>query len=256
MNRKPHALTLAATLLVSGTFAALSATPAAADQVLTLSSHTDAMKMMGQTTPAKDETHTYWFGDQATRYDMGDTSVLTRLDQKKFYVINHPEKTYSTIDLPFDFKSLVGPEMAPMMDMMAKQMAATVTVTPTDRTGSFAGFDCTYSKIDIKMSMMNISTDSCNSDRMPIDYSRYKELQTAFSQLSMNQDWIKEIAEKVKGFPVRSESTMNVMGSPVKSWQELKSVEDKSAPAGHYDPPAGYTEQKYDPMAQMQKRKK
>lgn len=228
------------------------AAPLAADTVLTLASHTDAMKMMGQNTPAKDETHTYWFGDAGTRYDMGDTSVILRVDTKKFYFVNHPQKVYSTIDLPFDFKSLAPPEMAQMMDMMAKQMAATVTVTPTDRTGSFAGLDCTYSKVDIKMMMMTMSMDSCNTEKMPIDYSRYKDLQASYSQLFPNQDWIKEMAEKVKGFPIRSETTMMVMGSPVKSWQELKAVEEKSAPGGHYDPPAGYKEQKFDPMAQMQ----
>lgn len=242
MNRTAAVLTLA-----------LLAAPAAADTVLTLATHTDAMKMMGQTTPAKDETHTYWFGDQGVRYDMGEMSLITRLDQKKFYMINHGEKSYSIIDLPFDFKSLVGPEMAPMMDMMAKQFAATLTVTPTDRAGSFAGYDCTYQKIAISMGVVTMNTDACTSERVPIDYERYKALQESFGSLQMNSGWIKEMAEKVKGFPVRSDTTMVVMGSNVKSWQELKSVDEKSAPAGHYDPPAGYKAIKYDPMAQMQK---
>ena len=72
-------------------------------------------------------------------------------------------------------------------------------------------------------------------------------------QLAPNTEWMKEMTEKMKGFPVRSESSMSIMGSDVKSWTELKSVEEKSPPAGFYDPPAGYTMQKYDPMAAMQK---
>jgi Domain of unknown function (DUF4412) len=234
--------------------AILAAAPLAADQVLTLASHTDEMKMMGHTTPAKDEIHTYWFGESGVRYDFGDTSVIIRPDLKKFFFVNHPDKTVSAIDLPFDFKSLGGPEMAQMMEMMAKQMQASVTVTPETRTGSFAGFDCTYAHIDVKMMMMTMSTESCNSERMPIDFDRYKALQESFSQLAPNTDWIKEMTEKVKGFPVRSDTSVTVMGNEIKSWNELKSVEDKTPPAGYYDPPAGYTMKKYDPMAEMQKR--
>jgi hypothetical protein len=236
--------------------AVLVAAPLAADQVLTMSSHTDEMKMMGHTTPAKDETHTYWFGDHGVRYDFGDTSVIIRPDEKKFYFVNHPDKTVSSIDLPFDFKSLGGPEMAQMMEMMAKQMAASVTVTPGTRTGSYAGYDCTWVHTDVKMMMMTMGIDSCNSEKVPVDLARFKELRESFSQLAPNTDWMKEMTEKMKGFPVRTESTTSVMGSEVKSWTELKSVEEKSAPAGFYDPPAGYKTQKYDPMAEMQKRQR
>jgi hypothetical protein len=71
--------------------------------------------------------------------------------------------------------------------------------------------------------------------------------------MMMNQKWMKELAEKVKGFPLRSDSTTTVMGKQMKSWQELKSVTDESAPAGHYDPPAGYKQTQFDPMAQAQR---
>jgi hypothetical protein len=252
MNRTLPTQMLVSAFALAGVLTLAGAPPAAADQVLTLASHTDEMKMMGKTTPAKDETHTYWFGADGTRYDMGEMSVITRLDLKKLYFVNHGSKTYSAIDLPFDFKSLVGPEMAPMMDMMAKQMAATVTVTPTDKTGNFAGIACTYSKVDIKMAMMSMSTDSCMAETMPIDLSRYQELTKSYAELFPNMDWVKQMAEKLKGFPIRSDTTMNIMGSASGNWQELKTIEEKSAPAGTYDPPADYKEQKYDPMAQMQ----
>jgi hypothetical protein len=253
MNRSVRRSPIAAIAVILGL--AVSLAPAAADQVLTLASHRDAMTIMGKTTPAKDETHTYWFGDTATRYDLGDTSIIMRVDAKKLYFIDHTTKTYSPIDLPFDFASLAGPEMKQAMEMMAKQMTPTVTVTPSDRTGSFAGVACNYATVNIKMMMMDMTMDSCNAESLPIDYTRYKDLQDSFSQLMPNQAWIKEMAEKIKGFPIRQDMTMNVMGSPMKNWSELKSVEEKPAPAGIYDPPAGYKEQKYDPMAQAQRRR-
>jgi hypothetical protein len=139
--------------------------------------------------------------------------------------------------------------MAPMMDQMMKMMAATVTVTPTDRTGEFAGFACKFVKIDISMSMMKMAMDQCVSETMPIDYSRYKSLLEAQGELAANAAWIKELADKVSGFPVRSESTTTVMGKSFKSWHELKSVEDRTPVPGFYEPPAGYQEIKFDPMA-------
>jgi hypothetical protein len=236
---------------------ALGALPVAADTVLTIKNHSDEVTMMGQKTPAQDNEFRYWFSDDATRYDMGeDTSIVMQLAQKKLYVINHAEKNYSAIDLPFDFKSLVGPEMAPMMDQMMKMMAATVTVTPTDRTGEYGGYACRYSKVNIAMTMMQMEMDQCLSERVPIDYERYKTLAEAQAEMIPSGGWMKELIEKLKGFPVRTESTTTMMGKSFGSWQELQAVEEKRAPEGFYAPPAGYKEIKYDPMAQQQQQKK
>lgn len=244
-------LLLAATLLAS-----LPAGPAAADQVLTLLSHTDEMVIMGQKTPAKDVTQEYWFGDDATRFDDDETSVVLRLDQKKLFLINHAEKTFSAIDLPFDFKSLLGPEMAPMMEQMMKMMAPSITVTPTGKSGKYGGFACKYYDVAINISMMQMATTGCYSEELPVDYSRYRSLSEAQAELAANAAWIKELADKIKGFPVRTETTTTMMGKSFKSWQELKSVEDRTPPAGFYAPPAGYSEVKFDPMAQGQQRGK
>ena len=235
----------ALTLLLS-----LASVPVGADMMLTIANHSDAFSMMGQTTPAEDNTFTYWFGAEATRYDMDETTVILRLDQKKFYLVNHGEKTFSAMDLPIDFEKLVGPEMAPMMQQMAQMMAATTTVTPSDRTGTYAGYSCKYYRVDISMAMMQTSMDMCTSEELPIDYPKYRELSIAQSELAANVSWMRDLAEKVKGFPLRTDTTATVMGKAMKSWQELKSVEEKAAPAGHYEPPAGYREVKFDPMAQ------
>jgi len=234
----------------------LAAVPAVADTVLTLANHSDEIVMMGQKTPAQDNEQQYWFSADATRFDAGESSIVMRLDTRKLYVVNHSEKSYSTIDLPFDFKSLVGPEMAPMMDQMMKMMAASVTVTPTERTGEFAGYPCKYSQVSISMAMMQMSMDQCLSEKMPIDYSRYQALAEAQAEMVPNGSWMKELAEKLEGFPVRSETTTTMMGKSFQSWQELRSVDEKSAPAGFYGPPAGSREIRFDPMAQQQKRRK
>ncbi|MEZ5313380.1 MAG: DUF4412 domain-containing protein [Thermoanaerobaculia bacterium] len=236
--------------------ALVASAPLAADKVLVMRSHTDAMQMMGTKTPAQDIDHEYWFGPNGTRFDAGETSVIVRTDAKKLYFVNHDARTYSTINLPFTFEQIVPDEMAPMIEMMMKSMAASTTVTPTDRTGEFAGVSCNYSKVNISMGMMQMAMDICSTEKLPIDISRYKALQEMQGELAPNSQWIKEMAEKIKGFPVRSDTSTTVMGKTFGSSSELTKVEDRPAPAGQYDPPAGYQEVKYDPMAQAQARKK
>ena len=165
-----------AALALAGGAALLAATPAAADRLITMKSHTDAMEMMGQKTPAQDENYLYWFGDDAIRHDTGKVSTILRFDRKKMIWINHDDKTYSAIDLPIDFKKLVPPEMAPMMEQMATMMGGSAKVTPTDKSGSFGGFDCKFYRVDVNMSMMNMGMDMCLSDQMPVDYTRYQSM--------------------------------------------------------------------------------
>ncbi len=234
---------LALTFALAGT--------AGADQVVTMLNHNDEMSMMGQKTPAQDVQHEYWFGAEALRYDMGETSIITRPDDKKLFFLNHPSKTYSTISLPFDFKSLVSPEMAPMMEQMMKMMAASTTVTPSDRTGRFAGVACKYSKVDITMGMMQMSMDMCASEDLPIDLGRYRSLKEMQAELAPNADWMKDLAEKVKGFPIRTDTVTTMMGKSYKSYSELQSIDNRTPPAGFYAPPADYEEKTFDPMAQQ-----
>ncbi len=247
MNAKSWTVTL--------TLAALAAAPAAADRLLTLKSHTDAAQLMGQSTPAQDDTHLYWFGGDAIRQDTGAVSTIIRFDQKKMIWINHDEKTYSSLDLPIDFKKLVPPEMAPMMEQMAAMMGGSAKVTPTDKGGSFAGFDCKFYRVDVNMSMMNMAMDMCLSDKMPVDYKRYQSLVDSQSEMLPSSKWMKELS-KIPGFPVRSDTTTTVMGKSFKGYQELVSSEEKAAPAGTYEPPAGYKEQPFDPMGQAAAGKK
>ena len=59
--------------------------------------------------------------------------------------------------------------------------------------------------------------------------------------------------KKVDGLPVLTERTVTMMGNATKAREEVTSIEQKEAPAGHYDVPAGFTEKPFDPMAEMEK---
>ncbi len=243
MSRTRWIATLAAVVAAAVVLAA----PAAADKVVTLKSHTDAMAMMGQKTPAKDEVYKYWFGTDAVRYDAGNLSTVVNFGAKNLIYIQHDTKIFSVIDLPVDFKKLVPPEMAPMMEQMSGMMNASASVAETGKSGSYGGYDCKFYKVDISMAMMSTTMNTCVTKALPFDFSRYRELVEAQAEMFPNTKWMKELA-KLEGFPVRSETTTTMMGKSFGSWQEVESVDDLAAPAGNYGPPAGYTEQDFNPL--------
>jgi hypothetical protein len=238
-----------------GTYALLSAVPAASETVVNLKYHSDPIQMMGQSIPAKDEVHSYWFGSEGVRFDQGESTVITNLDQKKFFMVSHPDKTYSLLGLPIDLKKSLPPETAAMMDQMLQMMGATTKITPLEKTGNFAGYSCKYYRVEVGMPMMTTVMDQCLSNKLPIELSRYRELVITQGQIFPNAKWMIEFA-KLEGFPIRTESSVTMMGKTFSSWSELIGVEEKPAPPGLYLPPAGYKEIPFDPMAASQQRRK
>ena len=97
----------------------------------------------------------------------------------------------------------------------------------------------------MKMGMMGTTSDFeiWATEDVKIDYELYRNL--AFSIMGQTpgiEDMMKEM-EKIKGIVVLQEGTMSMMGTDVKSTQELLEVSDKSAPAGTYEVPSGYKKQ-------------
>ena len=107
---------------------------AAADTLLVQKQHTDAMSFMGREEPARDEKIELWMGQDRIARLGGTVDTVVRLDEKKLYVIDHADKTYSTINLPFEFKSLVPSDQQAMMEQMEKMMTMDVAVKPTEET--------------------------------------------------------------------------------------------------------------------------
>ena len=96
------------------------------------------------------------------------------------------------------------------------------------------------------MSMMGTTSyaETWATEDIKIDYELYRNLSLSLmGQMTGIEDMLKEM-EKIKGIVVLQESTMSMMGTDVKSSQELLEVSDKPAPAGTYTVPEGYNKQK------------
>ncbi len=230
-----------------------------ADVYIKQKNHTDGFSIMGQSTPAKDDMFVTWMGKDKARMDMGEEiSIIFRLDNKVMYMVNHAEMSYMEMAIGgkndilsgFTAGSDLSEEQAQakkMMEGFAGMMKPTSTVTETGESQTIKGWNC--KKYDMEMSIMGMTTTAeiWATEDIKIDYELYRNL--TFSLMgSMGQvmdmgDWMEEM-KKIKGIVVRQEGTMSMMGSDVKSSQELLEASSKTAPAGTYTVPEGYEKQK------------
>jgi hypothetical protein len=231
---------------------ALFAAPARADFYMKQKIHTGAFSVMGQNQPEKDEVMVFWMGADKFRTDTesSNSSILLLPDKKMLYMIDHAKKQYS--EMPMDLGKMLGEAggeegkeegraqaMAMMKGMMGGMKA---TVTETAETKTIGNWNCRKYLVEMDMGMMGkMKAETWATEDLKIDYT--KAFTMANAMMAGMPGFEKIIAEmkKIKGVVVLQTSTMNVMGgAEVKSTTELLEAGEKSAPAGHYDLPAGY----------------
>jgi hypothetical protein len=231
---------------------ALVAGIAAADTKIVQQHHTDAFTMMNKQQPAKDEQNTIWIGDGRLRSDQAKSSFIVRADLKKMYMVNNEAKEYYTIDLPLDMKKLMPPGMA---DQMAQMMKMDAKVTPTEETKKIGEWTARRFDVAISSAMMQMKMQVWASKDLKLDYGKFNTLFENIQLLSPGMDAMVQEMRKIDGYQVASETTMTMMGNNVKMTETTLSVEDGAAPAGTYDPPAGYAEKPFDFMKMQQMKK-
>ncbi|UCE40545.1 MAG: hypothetical protein JSV17_13970 [Candidatus Aminicenantes bacterium] len=224
-----------------------------ADVYIKQKNHTDGFSMMGQSQPAQDDLFVTWMAKDKARMDHGeDSTIIIWMDKKVMYMIDHAEMRYT--EMPIDSKGdifssaisasdLSDEEQAQakkMMEGFAKMMKPKVSVKETGETQKIKNWDC--KKYIMTMSMMGTTTkyETWATEDIKIDYELYRNLTfSVMGQTPGIEDMVKEM-EKIKGIVVLSTGTMSMMGTDVKSSQELLEVSDKAAPGGTYEVPEGY----------------
>ena len=223
---------------------------ASADHLIKGKKHTDAFNMMGQSQPEKDEDMTTWLGKDKMRQDVGDVTTLIRLDKNKMYIINHSDKTYSEMDLPFNLEEMLPPEAKQMLDAMD----ISSSITDTGETQTINDWNCKKYLVEISVSMMGmgmpIKMIMWTSKDLGINLNEFKELYAkTLAANPMFKDFIQDF-EKLDGYPVLTEFSMDMMGTEQKYREEVLSVEKTGAPAGTYELLEGYTKSAYNPFDQ------
>jgi hypothetical protein len=253
MKCKKSLITLALILFVT---CAVTSLVLQADVFIKQKNHTDGFSMMGQSQPAKDDVFVTWMGKNMARLDQGeDTSIIILLDKNVMYLVNHAEMSYTEMAIggksDILTSAISGSDMSDeeqaqakkMMQGFSQMMKPSVSVTETGESQKIKGWNC--KKYDLTMTMMGMTSnaETWATEDIKIDYELYRNLtMSLMGQMSGIEDMLKEM-EKIKGIIVLQESSMSMMGTDVKSSQELMEVSDKTAPAGTYTVPAGYKKQ-------------
>jgi len=213
--------------------------------------HTDAVTIMGQTQPAKDDEGGTWLAKDKMREDQGENQTfIIRFDLNKIYFLDHSKRTYSEMDLPIDLEKILPPEAKQMMQMMQ----ASSKVTDTSETQKIKNWNCKKYLVEISMSMMGMSMpmkmEMWATKDIGIDlkiYNKFSEEMLALNPMTRN--FVEEF-KKIDGYPVLTNFSMTMMGAETKYREEVVSVEEKGAPPGIYDLPQGYTKSVYNPFEQ------
>ena len=229
------------------------AAPAAAAEVyVKTKTHADAMTMMGQSVPARDDVNETWIGGTKMATLMKDSAFVVDLDRNTMFIVNHREKTYVETPLPVDFTKMLPPEAAPMAEMMK----VSATVQPTGETKRVGQWDCTGYAATLTVMGMTMNVRIWASTQVPFDAAAFTaKMMPAIVQGQMRLDE-KSVAEfaKIKGFQIATETTGDMMGAKLRTTSEVVEIVTKPAPAGIFAPPAGYTKKATLSMQDLQRR--
>ena len=228
------------------------AAPARDDIYMKQRMHMGALNVMGQSQPEKDEVMVFWMGADKARADTDSTnsSILMLMDKKVMYMIDHAKKQYT--EMPLNFGAMVdkavgeagggGEQAQQAMAMMKGMMGAMkATVTDTGETKKIGDWNCRKYIIDMELGMMGKTrSETWATEDLKIDYSMAFTMANAMIAGMPGFEKIVAEMRKIKGVVVRQAATASVMGAEFKSRTELLEAGERSAPAGHYELPAGY----------------
>ncbi len=230
-------------ILVCAAVVAMMINSVYADIMMKRKIHTDAMKMMGMTTPAKDEISTTWIAEGKMSNDSPESMVILRSDKEVIYTISKKDKKY--VEIPFSTLTSVAAD--PQMDEVMKGMAGQIkiSITETAETKDINGWKCRKYNQVMTMPMVGpVTSEVWASPDIKVDFEMYMKASAAlYARMpgmgSALQDIIKEM-KKMKGIPVLTTTTMKMMGAEMKTSDELLEVKEDKAPAGVFEIPAGY----------------
>lgn len=223
-----------------------------ADVYIKSKTHTDAMSVMGQNTPASDTVSESWISDNAFATVTPDQTIIIDLAKNVAWFVNPKSKTYVETPLPLDFTKILPPQAAAMAGMLKM----TATVAPTAETKKIGSWNCTGYDVNLTIMGMAMKMRSWVSADVPFDYASFNTKFLANmlkGQMRLDDASVKEFA-KMKGYTVASEMNGDIMGAKMHTTTEVMEISKKPAIAGVYGIPAGFTKTSSLSLEDLQKR--
>lgn len=240
------------------------ASSAHADLFLKHKHHTDAMQIMGRAQPAQDLIQSIWMTQDKVRSDDEKQSLILRLDRGVVYILDHTQKTY--VEMPLDMgravaeavddKEMTEEERAGFEMFAQRFMKLEITVTETNERKRIGTWDCRKYVQTVQAGMMNGTSQIWATQDLKLDYDLFARLSAALlaTQPGLGP-WLEKATQemaKIKGVPVLTTSTTQVMGQTMTSSQELVEFKEAKAPSGVFELPAGYLKQEQSAPAPPQ----
>jgi hypothetical protein len=222
---------------------------AVADVYIRQKSHTDSIAVMGREQPARDDVIEMWLGDDRMAVEMPQMKIVIDLGKNVMHWVNHQNKTFVEMALPLDMEKYFPAQMMQMMGNVS------VTVTPTGEKKQIGEWACEAYDVVMNIMMMDVNQRVWASKDVPFDWKEYAEKMMPMlnqAMMRLGEDSVKEMM-KIEGFQIRTETTMNVMGSDMNSWTEVEEITNKPAPEGAYGVPDGYTQKEKLDMMDIQR---
>jgi len=222
-----------------------------ADIYVKSKSHTDAMSIMGQNTPAKDEVSEQWISENALAQIGKDQGFVIDLKKNMMYIINFGAKSYVETTLPLDYAKLLPPQMAAMAGMMTM----TATVTPGNETKKIGNWNSSLYNMNLSVMGMAMPMKIWASKDVPFDSGKYASLFANLmkGQMRLDDASVKEF-QKIQGFQIATEMNADIMGAKMHTASEVLEIAVRPAPKGVYEAPAGFTKNDKLSMEEIQKR--
>jgi len=239
-------------LLASALLVLLASPAFAADVYVKINTHSDALAVGGQSQPARDSVAEQWYGAGKTAQTSGDVGLIVDLEKNTAYMVNHRDKSYVPIPLPMDITTVLPPEVK----SMAPNLQMTATVAATAETKSIGRWQCKGYDVALTVMGMPMTLRVWASTDVPaalLDYSAKVTPVFLQGQMRLTDESVKEFA-KIKGFQVATELNADFMGARMHTTTEVVEIAEKAAPAGTYEPPAGYARKATLSVQDLQRR--
>ena len=228
---------------------ALGSSTLLADIYIKQISHTDAFSIQGREQPAQDDVVHMWMGKDKMSVEMPQQKIIIDLEKNMMIWINHQSKSYVEMALPLDVEKYFPSQMMQMMNNIK------VAVSPTGEKQRIGDWECEGYEMSMTVMMMDMKQMIWASTDVPFDWKDYtQKMLPKLSQATMflGEESIAELL-KIQGFQIKTETSMDAMGSTMKSFQEVQEIEKKDAPAGTYSAPEGYAKKDKLDMMDIQR---
>jgi len=197
--------------------------------------------VMGQ--PAKTMVQNLWIGDGVYANVQDKQVTIVNSKKKIMYIVYNDKKSYVEMKLPVDIKKYLPGAGAGMVEKMLNSMTAKVTAN--GKTGTVGNWKTKGYTVVMTMNMgmpMTMTMDIGASTDVPFDWKKLSDEYMGAMMMSTGQMSGKVMDEmkKIKGYTVKMESNMKIMGMNMKVTTRVLEITKKDAPKGIYTVPAGY----------------